>query len=91
MVNSVRGNFPSKYRRLGKSLSCPSCEEINDERSNLNITLNSQPNPRDSQFHILTECCAYDDLRVKYQNMSDSNLISFFQEVVEMRVQNGQD
>ena len=92
MVSSVR----SKYRRLGKSLTCPSCRDVSADCSNTNQTLNSedkpQPTPRDSQIHIMTECCAYDDLRVKYEDLShDSNLISFFREVVERRIQNGQD
>ena len=44
---------------------------------------------RDTQSHIILTCPAYEDLRVNKDLENDNDLVKFFQEVLEMRDDNG--
>ena len=54
MVESVRSNFPGKYRAKGKPLTCPSCS--NQSVSNQGNSTVVDSSPKDDLNHILTEC-----------------------------------
>ena len=59
-----------------------------------NKSNNNNPNymrPADTQFHVLHECVAFEDLREKYDTKEDTQLVEFFKEVVKRRVKNGED
>ena len=61
MVNTIRGNFKQKYRRIDQSITCQSCKEIRGKNEPDN-------NPIDTQIHVLDECEAYSDLRDEYDD-----------------------
>ena len=92
MVNTIRTNFPRKYR--DKSLACPGCS-TNDS----SVTAVSEPNPghnshiqpRDSIPHIL-KCNSYSDLQESDFNPNDDKMLAeFFVKVVNRRIENGDD
>ena len=64
MVETVRGNFPSKYRNT--SLECQSCK---------NGIYDVNVSKRDSQTHLLEECPVFNDLRGKCDLQSDLAII----------------
>ena len=72
MVETVRGNFPNKYRK--KSLICPSCCP---EVSQVNQVTNTQTvivreGPIDTMEHIKWKCEAFDELRSQYKLNNDT-------------------
>ena len=58
LIQGIMGNYPQKFRRLGKSLVCPSCSVLQQSMSS-NMTMGeagSQDSlPLHSQSHVLTE------------------------------------
>ena len=90
MVDSVRSNFPGKYRAKGKPLACPFCsKEPETNQGNSTVVDNS---PRDNVDHIMTECKVYEDMRANRDIMtSDSDLVAFFKEVIEYRRLNNEE
>ena len=90
MVESVRSNFPGKYRAKGKPLTCPSCSNASVTNQGNSTVVDSSP--RDDLNHILTECKVYEDMRANRKIMtSDSDLVAFFKEVIEYRRLNKED
>ena len=71
MIQTVRKNFPGKYK--GKSLNCPSCS--NEESPN-----DSTTHCLDTQEHLATECPAFADIRDDLDLDNDDNLAEFFKE-----------
>ena len=92
MLETVRGDFPHKYRR--KSLVCPSCRSVNDSnRTNKqsNVDEVETEGPIDTLEHIKWDCNAFKDLRSKYDLSDDVQLTQFFNSVVEQRKERGED
>ena len=91
MVEGIRSHFPRKYKSKGKNLLCPSCtnnSKIIIENSN-DVVANA---PRDDLTHIMTECVVYEEMRANKDIMSsDSDLVAFFREVTEHRLQNNEE
>ena len=88
MVETVRSDFPNKYRK--RSLVCPSC------RPEVNISTNRQTDetrngPLDTLEHIKWNCAAFKELRSQYDVNDDCELIKFFKCVVEQRKERGED
>ena len=80
MVPTIPANFPSKHRKRGQSLTCPSCsdpgvagsgEEAQEPRLHLL-----------SQSHLLHHCEAVQDLRGECDPQDDRSLAEFFKQVV---------
>ena len=82
LVQTVRRNFSRKYRT--SSLKCQSC--FCPDASPNNQTL-----PEDTQSHLISHCSAFDDLRVKHDLDTDKGLGEFFREVVNRRIERGED
>ena len=87
MLETVRGDFPHKYRR--KSLVCPSCRT--EDVSHRTISQSLEEGPIDSLEHIKVDCYAFRDLRSKYDLSDDKQLAQFFNSVVEQRKERGED
>ena len=102
-VPTVRGDFSRKYRH--KSLSCPGCSkteqfasppvvegEPGEPQTSLSSVSTNQPAPRDSISHILV-CKAYSDIRssIELDHRNDEKLANFFIQVVQRRIDNGDD
>ena len=79
MVETVRGNFPNKYRH--STLQCQSCKDITTDR---------QTEIQDSQAHLLQVCPAFSDLRGQFNLNSDAGIIGFFKAVIDHRIENGE-
>ena len=79
LVPTILANFPSKYRRRGQSLTCPSCST--PVSSELEVG-EQQMEPLHSQSHILTECEAVRDIRDECEPQDDFSLAQFFKKVV---------
>ena len=79
MVETVRRNFPSKYKN--KSLDCQSCK---------NVVYDVNISKRDSQTHLLEVCPVFSDLRGKCDLQSDRGIVDFFKAVISHRIENGE-
>ena len=85
LVPTILMNFPSKYRRVGRSLTCPTCSTPRPSTSparNESGEENKSFNPLHSQSHILTDCAAVSDLRDECDPEDDESLAVFFRKVV---------
>ena len=81
MVESIRGNFPQKYRK--DSLTCQSCKHLYP----------SNPSPdtiRDSQSHLLESCAAFTQTRSFFNLDTDIGIVNFLKEVIRHRIENNQ-
>ena len=87
MLETVRGDFPHKYRK--KSLICPSCRTGDVSQRPRNQSLDE--GPIDSLEHIKLDCYAFRELRYKYDLSDDKQLVKFFNSVVEQRKERGED
>ena len=45
--------------------------------------------PIESQFHILTSCPNYSDLRILYDTETDKGLVDFVKAVLDRRIEEG--
>ena len=87
LVPTILMNFPSKYRRTGRPLTCPSCSR---PRSTPDLSTamresgkhNQSTSPLHSQSHMLTDCIAMSDLRTDSDPHDDASLAIFFKKVV---------
>ena len=92
LVPSILANYPSKYRRMGKSLSCPSCSRATHSvvtRTETSELVGERPpapspaTPLHSQSHLLSgECEAVRDLLDECEPSDDKSLAIFFMRVV---------
>ena len=87
LVPTVLMNFPSKYRRIGRPLTCPSCSRPSSTPTSSSLTresaeLNNSPDPLHSQTHILTDCMAVNDPSAECDPDDDTSLVVFFRKVV---------
>ena len=90
MVDGIRTHHSSKYRRRGIPLSCPSCS-IPITTENDNLVMVPIDAPRDDVKHIMTECVKYEEMKENRDIFnSESDLISFFQDVLKYREENNQ-
>ena len=78
LVPTILGNFASKYRRRGQSLTCPACLSPGHGSSEQE----GRNQPLHSQSHILTDCVAVSDLRAECDPQDDVSLADFFKKVV---------
>ena len=83
LVPTILGNYPSKFRRQGRSLTCPSCSAPSPNLSG-NSSMNNFSFPLHSQTHVLTECPLVSDLRAEYRPSegNDEALALFLKNVV---------
>ena len=84
MVEGMKANFPSKYRKNSESLKCVSCKDILPSNRSLNSTTDEN---LESQSHFLEICPVFSDLRSQYDTNSDLGLVEFFKAVVSRRVE----
>ena len=85
LVPTIRGNFSSKYRRMGQHLTCPLCSEMNQSLTSRTDTGEQgeiSSTPLHSQTHILYDCEFVQDLRNECDPEDDNSLVSFFKKVV---------
>ena len=92
MLETVRGDFPNKYRR--KSLRCPSCRF--NQCSSTDIQTDQQTDieeegPIDTLEHIKSDCKGFIELRSQYDLSDDVQLLNFFHAVVNERKERGED
>ena len=81
--------MPSKYGRRNMSLSCPSCESTNS--NNHNSDQNTTIKFPDNQNHILHQSVAFSHLGENLSTNNDMELIQFFKQIVETRINKGVD
>ena len=82
MFGNLKGNFPSQFRRRGKSLKCDLCKNILSSNTSLDIT--SEENT-ESQRHFLDICPQVRDIKSQYE--SDIGLNRFFKSVRERKAE----
>ena len=84
LVPYIKGNYPSKFRRAGKPLTCPSCPPEDPASSSGTRESNHedlQP-PLHSQTHVGTTCLLVSDLRSDYRPDDDKSVAEFYKKVV---------
>ena len=77
LVPTIRSNYPSKYRRQGIPLTCPTCSDPSSS-----TTSSTASPPLHSQSHLLTDCVGVSDLRAECDENDDKSLAVFFKKVV---------
>ena len=77
MFPTIRKNFSRKYQN--QTLTCPACSNLQEEKY------------LDTQDHVLTVCSAYSDLRNDLDLSEDKDLVIFFKNVLERRIEEGHD
>ena len=77
VVPTIRGNFPSKYRRREQTIICPSCSSGEPDGEGTSDKKQIQ-----SQSHILEFCESVRDLREQCDPTNDTSLAEFFRKVV---------
>ena len=82
LVQTVRKNFSRKYR--SPSLKCQSCSGPNESPNNQTL-------PEDTQTHLISHCSAFSDLCVEHDLDTDRGLAEFFKQVVNRRIERGED
>ena len=88
LVPTILGNQPSRYRRRGLTLSCPSCSLQPPRETGMSAARepaaeNSTPPPIHSQSHLLSgDCEGVSDLLIDCDTRDDKSLAIFFQRVV---------
>ena len=90
-VPTVMKNAPSKYRRMGIPLTCPSCSKPSSSAS---MNSSSSPTmPLHSQSHLLTSCVAVKDISDECMpgGWDDKTLAVFFRKVVSRHLEMGLD
>lgn len=80
VVPTIRKNFSQKYEK--KSLSCQSCKNMSNKES---------PPPEDTQNHVVSDCPAFEHLRVNRDMSNDADLAEFFKEVIKHRLEENED
>ena len=77
LVQTLRKNFPTMYRRMGQPLTCPSCSTrtLSEVTSDNSETHSSPPH---SQSHILESCEAVEDLRTECDPDDNRSLAEYF-------------
>ena len=90
MVDKIRQNFSSKYRRKNLSLSCPSCKHYNNNTNDKNTSHTTNKFP-DSQNHLLHQCPAFSHLHEELDIETDEGLIQFLKIVTETRLEEGDE
>ena len=92
MLETVRGDFPNKYRR--KSLRCPSCRfnqcSSTDTQTDQQTDIEEE-GPIDTLEHIKSDCKGFIELRSQYDLSDDVQLLNFFHAVVNERKERGED
>ena len=90
MIETVRGDFPNKYRK--KSLICPSCRpELSDKHTKKQTDRDAEEGPTDSLEHLKWKCEGFKELRSQYNMTDDAQLVEFFENVVSLRKERGED
>ena len=79
MVETVRENFPSKYRNM--TLQCQSCKDTPS------VNTLGFDTKRDSQQHLLEICPTFNSLRDKVNLDNDEGIIEFFKGVIAYRIE----
>ena len=92
LIQGIMGNYPSKFRRLGKSLTCPSCSAPQSNLSSNSAMGESRSQdspPLHSQSHVLTECVLVSDLRDEFRpnDGNDEALAMFLKKVVSRHME----
>ena len=80
VVPTIRKNFSQKCEK--KSLSCQSCKNMNNKESSP---------PEDTQNHVVSDCPAFEHVRVNRDMSNDADLAKFFKEVIKQRLEENED
>ena len=91
LVPTIRNNYPSKYRRRGIPLTCPTCSNPSLSTTSGPKTSDTAPPPLHSQSHILTDCLGVSDLRAECNEKDDKSLAIFFRKVVARQMEIEED
>ena len=82
MFGDLKGSFPSKFRKQGKSLKCEMCKNILQSNTSLNVTCSQN---MESQNHFLEICPSVSDIKTQFDTNTDLGIIQFFRAVLERR------
>ena len=78
MLEYFKANFPSKYQK--KSLRCTDCKEDKEDETETD-------EPKDTQQHNLTNCPAYQLLRLQHDLNTDIRIVNYFKAVIQRRTE----
>ena len=83
LIPYIKANYPSKYRRQGKPLTCPSCPpSASVPASGTQGSSQEEVSPPlHSQTHVGTACILVSDLRSEYRQDDDKSVAEFFKRV----------
>ena len=81
MTPTIRNNFRSEKQYTAEMWRCPGCRDP----SNTDTT---RPDTLDTQQHVQYTCPAYSDLREDKDFDKDGDLVEFFRQVIERRMEN---
>ena len=90
LVQGIKANYPSKYRRMKRPLSCSVCPPVNSSMDS-STTESGHPEPTSrplhSQSHILRDCVEVEDLRSECDPLDEKSLAQFFLRVTARRLE----
>ena len=86
-VPTIPANYPSKYRRSGRPLTCPTCSQSPTS----SMDREEMVMPLLSQSHLLTECSAVAEFRDECNPSEDASLVRFFRRVVAKHMELEED
>ena len=104
VIPTVRTHFKNKYKTKG--IRCPSCIQTNtisiceeesgqlsvhEDQFPFDLSIPSEEIPKDDIFHLVYDCPTFAEQQ-KFKDISDdADLCSFFQEIIQYRIENQQD
>ena len=91
LVPYIKANYPSKFRRAGKSLHCPACPPVDSVPASSSDTQETSQEellpPIHSQTHVGTTCLLVSDLRSDYRPDDDKLVAEFYKNVVARHIE----
>ena len=91
LVPLVKANYPSLYRRKGKTLACSFCPLVTPVSVSTSVTQEAgqevQSQPLHSQTHIETMCSLVSDLRAECPPIDDRSLVELYRRIVARHMQ----
>ena len=87
LIPTIKANWPSKYRRQGIPITCPSCTPTRLSSSLSSSSTDTRNNEESSptlhsQTHILSDCLLVSGLRDECNQSNDKSLAEFLKRVI---------
>ena len=84
LIPFIKANYPSKYRRQGKPLTCSSCPPAASASASgtQEPSQEEMTQPIHSQTHVGTTCLLVSDLHSEYRPDDDKSVAEFFKKVI---------